>query len=355
MSANGVVHRWSQVYSRNDYLDRTVRYLAEIGFEGVLEKNKNEENLNRGGRCASNVRFVAKTIADRFDLISTIAPALERKGIARLFGDGTKGASRIPRLLDQVTGLSLGPEMELVDITTSTRTFVANGIATHNCYAQHMVEHRFKKAKWGAGQPRVRTSPANWAKPLKWNRDAVKYGTRPFVFCAPLADVFDNEVPTEWRDDLFDLIRITPNLIWLLLTKRVGNVEPMTDPLSRGEILPRNVAIGATFVNQMEYDRDRIKLHNLKRTIAPLFTFGSFEPMLGPIILDKFAPDWVIVGGESRQGSAIPRLMDPQWARDIRDQSKRIDRRFFLKQMTDHAPIPADLMVREFPMGRTAP
>ena len=138
----------------------------------------------------------------------------------------------------------------------------------------------------------------------------------------------------------------------MLLTKRVGNVEPMVDPLGRGEILPRNVAIGATFVNQMEYDRDRIKLHNLKRTIAPLFTFGSFEPMLGPIILDKFAPDWNIVGGESRQGSAEPRMMDPQWAMQMRIQCFRLGRKYFFKQMTDHAPIPPDLMVREFPDAR---
>lgn len=221
-----------------------------------------------------------------------------------------------------------------------------------NCYAEALIDKRFGRAKWGAGQPRVRTSPGNWAKPLKWNRDALRDGKRPFVFCASLADVFDNEVPTEWRDDLFDLIRATPNLIWLLLTKRVGNVEPMVDPLSRGDILPRNVAIGATFVNQLEYDRDRIKLYSLKRTVAPLFTFGSFEPLLGQIILDKFAPDWVIVGGESKQGTAEPRYMDPAWPRGLKEQCKRLERLFFLKQMTDRAPIPGDLMVRQFPAQR---
>lgn len=218
-----------------------------------------------------------------------------------------------------------------------------------NCYAEALVDKRFGRARWGASEPRVRTSPANWAKPLKWDRDAVRLGTRPLVFCASLADVFDNEVDEEWRADLFSLIRRTPQLIWLLLTKRIGNVDRMTDTFYGGVNLPENAAIGATFVNQMEYDRDRIKLHSLKATIGPLFTFGSFEPLLGEIILDKFAPDWVIVGGESKQGSAIPREMKPEWPRAIRDQCARLDRRFFMKQMTDHGDIPADLMVRQFP------
>lgn len=223
------------------------------------------------------------------------------------------------------------------------------GPGCDHCYARAMMDYRFGKARWGVGEDRVRTSKSNWAQPLKWNRAALVSGERPFVFCASLADVFDNEVEEKWRRDLFDLIQRTPNLIWLLLTKRVGNVEAMTDPLRGNPMLPPNAAIGATFVNQAEYDRDRLKLYALKEKRLLLFTFGSFEPLIGPVSLDEYAPDWIICGGESRQNGEEPRVMATEWARGLRDSAKRMGRRFFMKQMTDLAPIPTDLMIRQYP------
>lgn len=199
-----------------------------------------------------------------------------------------------------------------------------------NCYAQAMMDARYGRVKWGPGEPRVRTSEANWKEPLRWERKAAKAGQPWRVFCASLADVFDNEVDDAWRWDLFDLIKNTPHLTWLLLTKRIGNVEEMTDPLNGGKTLPDNVAIGASFVNQNEYDRDRIKLHSLKDTVGPLFTFGSFEPLLDAIIPDKFAPDWLIVGGESG-GKARP-----CWVPDVRRivwWSAKAKRAVFVKQL----------------------
>jgi len=193
-----------------------------------------------------------------------------------------------------------------------------------NCYAQVMMDRRYGRVKWGAGEPRVRTSPANWKKPLNWNRKALVSGKRPFVFCSSLADVFDNEVDPAWRTDLFALIEQTPQLVWLLLTKRIGNVEKMV------ETLPRNVALGATMVNQAEYDRDALKLHAAALKFTPLFTFGSFEPLLGPIELDPAtAPEWVIVGGESGRGA---RPMDLGWARSLREQCGKLGLIFNFKQ-----------------------
>lgn len=216
--------------------------------------------------------------------------------------------------------------------------------ACDGCYAEAMMDHRYGRVRWGAGEDRVRTSAANWRKPIAWNKTAPGY-----VFCASLADVFDNEVDPLWRRDLFALIEATPNLTWLLLTKRVGNVLKMTDPERGNPVLPRNAAIGATMANQEEYDRDRMKLHELKEAREPAFTFASFEPMLGPVILDRYAPDWIIVGGETDQGAHKARNADPDWFRAVRDQSRRFARAFFMKQMTRKAPIPTDLMVREFP------
>jgi protein gp37 len=99
-----------------------------------------------------------------------------------------------------------------------------------NCYAARQDTFRSWTPE-GWGGPRRRTSVANWKGPLQWNAQAEREGRRYRVFCASLADVFDNQVPDEWREDLFGLIAATPNLDWLVLTKRVGNaLTYFTDP-----------------------------------------------------------------------------------------------------------------------------
>jgi protein gp37 len=221
--------------------------------------------------------------------------------------------------------------------------------ACDGCYAENLMANRYKRVEWGAGEDRQRTSVSNWRKPIAWDKEAKASGTRPYVFCASLADVFDNEVDEMWRYDLFKLIEATPNLIWLLLTKRIGNVIKMIDPARGCRILPPNAAVGATMANQPEYDRDRMKLWDVKENCGPLFTFGSFEPLLGRIILDRYAPDWIITGGETDQGSHKARDTDPDDFRYLRDQSAALGRAFFMKQMTRKAEIPADLLIRQWP------
>ena len=197
-----------------------------------------------------------------------------------------------------------------------------------HCYAATLA-NRHKWAEWGAGNDRKRTSYSYWRQPLSWDRKAKAADEQRFVFCASLADVFDNEVDELWRRDLIRLIEATPNLTWLLLTKRIGNVEKMTDPLRGNLMLPPNVALGATMVNQEEYDRDRIKLKRAAEINGVRFTFASIEPMLGLVILDSNAPDWIIVGGES---GANARPIKPEWVRKLRDQSAELKRTFFFKQ-----------------------
>lgn len=204
--------------------------------------------------------------------------------------------------------------------------------ACDNCYAEALMDSRYGRVRWGAGEDRSRTAPSTWVQPRKWNKQALASGLPVFVFCASLADVFDNEVDERWRADLFDLIGSTPALTWLLLTKRIGNVLRMTNVARLGTDywLPRNVAIGATMANQEEYDRDRMKLARVKDERDVRFTFGSFEPLLGPVILDKNAPDWIIVGGES---GANARPMNLDWARSLRAQSAELGRVFNFKQV----------------------
>jgi len=227
--------------------------------------------------------------------------------------------------------------------------------ACDHCYAESWAK-RSGLVKWVPGEPRRRTSEATWKQPLRWNRKTErvfaaweKFKTtnpgmtdahlealgfvkprRPRVFCASLADVFDNAVPDQWRADLFDLIVATPNLDWLLLTKRIGNVNSMLPPDKRGS--PNswgcgysNVWIGATVCNQAEADRDIPKL----LAVPAAKRFLSIEPMLEKIDLGRALVngldliragktiDWIICGGEYGPHA---RPMHPDWVRSLRDQ-----------------------------------
>ena len=118
-----------------------------------------------------------------------------------------------------------------------------------------------------------------WGNPRKWNRQAEKEGRRYRVFCASLADVFDNHksILPEWREDLWRLIKETPNLDWLLLTKRAPNIKKML-PNDWGNGYP-NVWLGTTVENQNEWD----KRGHFLTEIPAAVRFLSCEPLLGPI------------------------------------------------------------------------
>ncbi len=133
------------------------------------------------------------------------------------------------------------------------------------------------------------------------------------VFCASLADVFDNQVDPAWRSDLFELIKKTPNLDWLLLTKRPQNMAKML-PADWGSGYD-NVWLGATVENQVEADR---RLPHLTGTTARV-RFLSCEPLLGPVDIRSYLSkiDWVITGGESGDNF---RPADADWFRSLRDQ-----------------------------------
>ena len=213
------------------------------------------------------------------------------------------------------------------------------GPGCDNCYAEAR-DQRFTGGKhWGPGAPRRLTSDANWRKPLAWNRDAAKTGTRPRVFCASLADVFDNAVPKLWRIALFGLIRETPHLDWLLLTKRPGNIINMLPP-DWGTGWP-NVWLGCTVVNREEMLRDGPKLRAIPATVR----FWSAEPLLGDIgeVPRKIMPSWIITGGESGPKA---RPMHPDWARSLRDQCQAAWVPFFFKQWGEWLEEPDESVIR---------
>lgn len=211
------------------------------------------------------------------------------------------------------------------------------GPGCDHCYAEALMDTRWRRVQWGPGNPRQRTSAANWKQPLVWERHHAAFsqahGHNRRVFCASLADVFDKEVPESWRIDLFTLIDATPHLTWLLLTKRVSNViRMMSDVDSAGARRrgPRpNVWLGITVVNQAEVDRDVPKLLAVPARIR----FLSIEPMLAPIRLTPWPDDpsrfWVICGGESGRGA---RAMADWWVLSLRNQCLMMDVPFFFKQ-----------------------
>lgn len=211
-----------------------------------------------------------------------------------------------------------------------------------NCYAETLMDHRYHKVQWGPHGERKRTSPANWHMPIKWARQAAAAGgERPRVFCASLGDWLDNQVPSSWRSDLAELIEQTPQLDWLLLTKRPenwGKHAPWHD-----HDVPENVWLGVTAEDQPHFDA---RWHHI-RDIKARVHFVSYEPALGKLSMPRTkTPNWVICGGES---GANARMMDPAWARNLRDECAAEGIAFFMKQMTGKRPIPEDLMVREFP------
>lgn len=228
------------------------------------------------------------------------------------------------------------------------------GPGCDHCYAEtRNARFNHKVAiNWGPGAPRRKTSEHNWNNPYRWNRKAEKEGRKHRVFCASLADVFDNAVDPIWRADTLDIPRQTPWLDWQFLTKRIGNVMDMVPPYWFWDS-PQNAGIGATMVNQTEWDRDMGKLRETQRSLGLSYCFASVEPMLGPIDAKGQLPDWVIVGGESGTGA---RSMDPEWARNLRDQCAEAGVPFFMKQMSgermeDREAIPADLFIQEFPLA----
>lgn len=222
--------------------------------------------------------------------------------------------------------------------------------ACDHCYAEAWAK-RFNGPDWGPHAERRRTSPSTWAQPRKWQREADAFEAlheRPrFVFCASLADVFDNAVPKEWRDDLWELIRECDRLVWLMLTKRPQNIRDML-PADWGDGWP-HIWLGATIESQSVADKQLPWL----ASIPTQRRFLSCEPLLGPLNLraagfasilpnvDQIgspyfsAVDWVIAGGES---GSHARPSHPDWFRSLRDQCALNETAFLFKQWGEWIP-----------------
>ncbi len=206
--------------------------------------------------------------------------------------------------------------------------------ACDHCYAE-VWARRTGHHVWGAGVHRRQLSDNYWDQPLRWDRAAEATGRRARVFCASMADVF------EWRPDLdalrdrlWCLVERTPNLDWLLLTKRPELARRLTPWRAAW---PSNVWLGTTVENQHFADQ-RIR-HLL--CVPCRYRFLSCEPLLGFVDLSRCldALHWVIAGGES---GARARPTHPDWIRRLRDQCSGAGVAFHFKQWGNWHPREAD-------------
>jgi protein gp37 len=203
--------------------------------------------------------------------------------------------------------------------------------ACKHCYAESLAK-RYGQNVWGPKTNRRFLSDNHWRQPLSWNRKATEMFERPRVFCASMADVFeDREELIPHRERLFDLIEQTQNLDWLLLTKRPQNVARLA---RWGAVWPDNVWLGTTVELQARAEE---LLPYLERVPAKV-RFISAEPLLGPLQIQRWLGstiDWVITGGESGPNA---RPASPRWFMDLMTQCMEQDVAFHFKQWGDWAP-----------------
>jgi protein gp37 len=241
-----------------------------------------------------------------------------------------------------------------------------------HCYAETLAKRNPKLlGEWGPDSVRAIGSESYWRQPVIWNAAAEKAGERRRVFCASLADVFEDR-PELWeqRVRLSKLIQATPWLDWLLLTKRPENFKrmlwwtPSSDGLYEGEPAWPNVWLGVSVENQALAEK-RIPL----LLAAPAAVrFVSYEPALNAVeFIERFAGggyrnlldgqfynipvngvnghpdftvkteepsfgkiDWLIVGGESGPNA---RPCNVEWIRSTVKQCRAAGVACFVKQL----------------------
>ena len=236
-----------------------------------------------------------------------------------------------------------------------------------NCYAESWSKRNPSVlGVWGDNGTRVVASDSYWREPLRWDRDAAKRGVRERVFCASLADVFEDRTDlVDPRARLWRLIALTPNLDWLLLTKRPENAAHMADRAAGpggydGSLLrvpvkpwPSNVWLGTTVENQAMADARIPRILCVPAAVR----FLSCEPLLEAVDLGlmwrtdtgrwdstgRELPlrriDWVICGGES---GAHARPFDVAWARSLVAQCRSAGVACFVKQLGARPAIAPD-------------
>ena len=216
-----------------------------------------------------------------------------------------------------------------------------------NCYAEKFAKRVGHGDTWGTNSDKREFGVKHWEQPMKWNKKAETEPDPWRVFCGSMCDWADKTAPELQRYKLWQLIRYTPALTWLLLTKRAPNIKRYLpeDWRLNGSQNPefRNVWLGVTVENRKH---GLARIEHL-RLIPATVRFLSIEPLLEDLgDLDLTDIDWVIVGGESGPGH---REMNPLWVVNIYHQCQDQGVPFFFKQWGGRTPTAGgcELMSRE--------
>ena len=217
-----------------------------------------------------------------------------------------------------------------------------------NCYAERMSKRLAGRFGYPADEPFAPTAHTDKLNdPLRWRKPRT-------VFTVSMGDLFHTAFDTEGVIfPILNIIKRAQRHTFLILTKRPEQMKTVMDCwyLLNHEVYPwPNIWLGVTAENQQRAN-ERIPV--LLQCPAAV-RFVSIEPMLGPVNLEEYwgepgvGLDWTIVGGETGPGA---RYMNPDWARDVRDQCEAAGVPFFFKKMGQGKPTPPDLMVRQYPEG----
>lgn len=238
------------------------------------------------------------------------------------------------------------------------------GPACDDCYAE-AVDKRTGESHWGHGAPRRLLSEHARNEPYRWQKQAdafeAEHGRRRRVFTLSMGDLFDNEVPEDWRAAHMKTMAETDRLEWQICTKRISNLPKMIFPAWE-TAWPRHIGVLITVVTQTEADRDVPRLLEFKRRFGIPWVGISYEPAQEGIDWTPYvdgtnygaALDWIIFGGKSgAQWNDRPFSLD--WGYQTAEQCAWGGCAFFMKQISAFRPndgmIPADLMIRQWPKG----
>jgi protein gp37 len=179
-----------------------------------------------------------------------------------------------------------------------------------HCYAEALTERFPQNFSQGF---KLTLHPERLEQPKKWR-------TPSRIFVNSMSDLFHKDVPLDYLEKVFAVMRETPWHIYQILTKRDKRLLELAPKLEWSE----NIWMGVSVENQNYTPRI-----DALRQIPAKVRFLSCEPLLGPLDLNLQEIHWVIVGGES---GFQHRPMNPNWVKDILCQTQKSKAAFFFKQ-----------------------
>jgi len=201
-----------------------------------------------------------------------------------------------------------------------------------HCYAERLAPRLGQKFTDITIHTDRLETPFHWKKPRR-------------VFVNSLSDLFHEEIPESFIEQVFGIMASAKQHTFQVLTKRPARMlEFMNERelygrqytvVHEGVWPPKNVWLGVSCEDQKTFQERWAIL----RKVPAAVRFLSLEPLLGPIDMqgeiwedlgERVWPDWIIVGGESGHG-ARPCSLD--WIRSIRDQCKSAGIACFVKQL----------------------